>query len=794
MKINFSSITTRTVLSLTLSSIVFILFFSFVVKNIFSTAYTQQEQDKVALIATTITPQIALNLSYGFDEAVNEIASETLKNQNVLLLIVDDTITNKKRKYTNYKLNLDDYINRGELTEHTYLFDPITQKKIGKLTIVYSKATYDAYMYEFALWFIASIIFFILAILAISFFLYSSLKNLTYLDKSLKNFDPNNPKKLSLSYTNRDEVSSISKSANTMIENIISFLDRSKILTQELLLNQAHLKKAQRMAKVGSIEFDLTTKKMTLSDEYYRILSLKMNSLFSWKDFLNIISQDDYLRVKNSIMYAIKHGSHFDLKYSIILDNSKKLYIQTKGQVRKKKDGPIKIIAISMDITTDVENKKTIEKLAYFDALTGLANRTLLKDRMKKAIQVAKRKEHQLSVLFLDLDHFKLINDTLGHGVGDELLIYVSNILKMHIRESDTISRLGGDEFVVLLPSVQNTQDINTITEKILVALQSKHDIGTHQLYLTSSIGVAIYPQHGKDCDTLIRNADTAMYEAKNDGRNRFKIYSDTMGNYIDKQLNLEQDLIEAVKSDSQIEVYYQAKVDTVKKTIMGAEALVRWNHPSHGIVYPDDFIYLAESTGLMVELGNIITEQSIKTIKELNTLGFKDLKISINLSARQFQDINLVPFITSTLNKYNIDSKQVEFEITESISMSNMTNTLRILNELRDIGVSIAIDDFGTGHSSLAYLKKFPINTLKIDKSFVMGIVDDEEDRIIAQTIISMSHSLGMTTVAEGVETKEHGEMLKEMQCDTLQGYYYSKPINKEDFIKFLNEYKINN
>jgi len=790
MKINFKSITTKTVLILMFSSMVFILFFSFVVKNIFSTAYTQQENDKVTLIASTITPQIALNLSYSFDEAVKEIVFETLKNNSILLIEVKDDIEKKIQTYTNYQFKIPYYKRNGELIQDTLLLDPITHETIGKLTIVYSKSVYEVYMHEFTLWFIAGIIFFMFSIFLLSYFLYSSLKNLTYLDNSLKNFNPNNPKKLSLFYSNTDEVASISKSANTMIDNIILFLNKSKELTQELLLSQAHLKKAQRMAKVGSIEFDINTEELTLSDEYYRILRLKKTTPLTWRNFLKLISKNDIYRVKHTIFNAIKHGSSFELKYSILLPNSEELHIQTKGKVRKKKNSTIKITAISMDITEDVENKKTIEQLAYFDALTGLANRTLLKDRMKKAIQIAKRENHQLAIIFLDLDHFKLINDTLGHSVGDELLIYISNILKIQVRESDTVSRLGGDEFVILLPSMTNTKGITQIAEKIQIALQDKHDIGTHQLYLTSSIGVSIYPQHGKDCDTLIRSADTAMYEAKNNGRNRFKIYSNTMGNYIDKQLSLEQDLVEAVKSDSQIEVYYQAKIDTDSKMIMGAEALVRWNHPSRGLIYPDDFIYMAESTGLMVELGNKIIQQSIKTIKELNSLGFDNLKMSINLSARQFQDITLVPFIKDMLEKYSINPKQVEFEITESISMSNMTNTFRILSELRTLGVSIAIDDFGTGHSSLAYLKKFPIDTLKIDKSFVMDIVEDEEDRVIAQTIITMSHSLGMTTVAEGVETIQHVEMLKEMNCDTLQGYYYSKAINKKDFIKLLNTF----
>ncbi|MDA3908350.1 MAG: EAL domain-containing protein [Sulfurimonas sp.] len=447
-----------------------------------------------------------------------------------------------------------------------------------------------------------------------------------------------------------------------------------------------------------------------------------------------------------------------------------------------------------MDITNDIKNKKTIEKLAYYDSLTGLANRTLLRDRMNKAIQSAKREKTKLAIIFLDLDHFKLINDTLGHSVGDDLLIHIAEILKVHIRESDTLARLGGDEFVILLPSVKSNIDAQNVASKIQQTLQSKHDIGNHQLYITSSIGVSLYPNHGEDAEELIRNADTAMYEAKNSGRNNYKIYSKSMGNYIDQQMHLEKDLIQAVKNKTGIEVFYQPKIDSISSFISGAEALVRWRHPTNGMIFPDQFIHIAESTGLMIELGNIIIEESIFQVQEWNKLGLVGLKIAINLSARQFQGSNLVTFISSMLLNYQVSPSQVEFEITETLSMTNMTNTLRILTELKAIGVSIAIDDFGTGHSSLAYLKKFPVNTLKIDRSFVMDIIENDEDKTIVQTIISMAHSLGLNTVAEGVETLEHVELLQSMDCDQLQGYYFSKAIPKDEFTKFIQNYIPNN
>jgi len=793
MKINFNSITSKTLIHISIFSFAFIFFVTFVVRTLFTDSYMELEKDKVALISENIIDPISLNLSYGFDTAFSEIATKALKNRNVLLIEIVDFPNKVNYCFTEHNISLEQHITNDELINTDKLIDPATNITIGKLTIVYSNDSYEEYMNNFNVLFFWGVIGFALSLLLLTYLLYLSLRNLSILDDSLKSFNPKEPQKLQLKGENRDEVYSISQSANIMIENIIEHLDATKELNSELILSQNHLKDAQRMAKVGSFEYSLIEDSFTLSDEYYRILGVKLNTKFTWESFLSLISQEDYKRVKNILDEAIKTGSQFSINYMLSFTNKKEIYILTKGKVRKKTDGSIRIAAISMDVTKDVKNKQTIEKLAYFDALTGLANRTLLRDRMFKAVQNAKRNNEKIGIVFLDLDHFKLINDTLGHSVGDELLIYISEILKKQTRNSDTLARLGGDEFLVLLPSIKDVKDVENFALKIQKALEYKHDIGTHQLYITSSIGVAVYPDHGESCDELIRNADTAMYEAKNNGRNKHKTYSQTMGSYVDKQLNLEQDLTDAVKSQGQIEVYYQAKIDTNTKEILGAEALVRWNHPKNGLIYPDDFIYMAESTGLMVELGNIITQQAISMVKELNEFGFVG-KMAINLSARQFQDSSLVPFISDTLTKYDIDPSQVEFEITESISMSNMTNTLRILTELRELGVSIAIDDFGTGHSSLAYLKKFPINTLKIDKSFVMGIVEDEEDRVIAQTIISMAHSLGLRTVAEGVETKEHVEMLQNMECDILQGYYYSKPITKDAFKKFIIGYKINN
>jgi diguanylate cyclase (GGDEF)-like protein len=750
------------------------------------------EQEKISLIEKSIAPSIALNISYGFDESVDEIANKALENKNILLIRIQEEEGDVKT-FSKRNLSLDDYIKKQEFISKTTLLDPAISKKIAEMTIVYSHSSYNNYMDKLYKWLFWGVLGLFTAAALLIYLLFKALKRIHVLATSLNNFNPANPQRLNLDTSADDEISSIITSANVMVANLVKYLNNSKELNIKLSQNQVHLKDAQRIAKVGSWEYDVTEDKLSLSDEVYRILGMKKSINLSWLEFNSFISKKDEEYINSVFESAIKNGSYFDIKYSIDVTNEKSINIHTRGKVRKNTEGMVKITAVSMDITQDTKNKEMIEKLAYYDALTLLPNRTLLKDRIHKALQSASRQKTKVAILFLDLDHFKLINDTLGHGVGDKLLIYIARQLQKQIRESDTLARIGGDEFVILLPNVHAINDVQKIAGNLLDALHGQHDIDSHNLHITTSIGIAIYPDNSKNLDELITNADTAMYDAKQDGRNKYKIYAKTMGNHISTQMKIEQDLKTAVNNKNELEVYYQPKIDITKNIISGAEALLRWNHPQDGLIYPDNFICVAESTGIILELGRWVIEECVSQIKDWNQAGFAGLRLSINLSGRQFQDNELVPFIYSMIKKYNIDPTQLEFEVTETISMSNMEATLRILNELKSIGVSISIDDFGTGYSSLSYLKKFPINTLKIDRSFVIDMTTNEGDKIIVQTIISMAHSLGFITVAEGVETKEHRDLLRDLGCDQIQGYFYSKAINKDAFINFLLEYDAN-
>ncbi|MCF6340233.1 MAG: GGDEF domain-containing protein [Sulfurimonas sp.] len=307
-----------------------------------------------------------------------------------------------------------------------------------------------------------------------------------------------------------------------------------KNLSENISQKESHLKHAQRIAKIGSWEYDLITKKLTLSDEIYRILGIKQDVNIEYNDFLNFINDKDYEKVVTILDDAIKNGSSFNIQYMITINCNKNIHVQTKGKVRKKQRGLAKITAVTMDISSDVKNKQKIKQLAYYDSLTGLANRSLLKDRLSKSIQLASRNKNKLAIIFLDLDYFKLINDNYGHAVGDSLLIYFSNLLKKEVREADTVSRFGGDEFVILLPNIKNIKDAIHIAEKIQNKLQKKHIINSHELKITASMGISIFPNHSKNAEDLIKYADIAMYEAKKDGRNTFKEFSIKMSKYIE--------------------------------------------------------------------------------------------------------------------------------------------------------------------------------------------------------------------------------------------------------------------
>lgn len=428
-----------------------------------------------------------------------------------------------------------------------------------------------------------------------------------------------------------------------------------------------------------------------------------------------------------------------------------------------------------------------IQRLAHFDALTGLPNRLLLNDRCQHALSAAQRAQQSVALMFLDLDHFKNINDSLGHRVGDEVLIELATRLKAAVREQDTVSRLGGDEFILLLPDT-DAAGAARVADKLLQAALMPFQIEEHELTVTPSIGIALYPKDGADLDTLSKCADAAMYRAKEDGRNSYRFFTAEIQARSDRTLLLHNALRRALARD-QLEVHYQPQISMETGRTIGAEALLRWHHPELGDVSPAEFIPIAESSGLILPIGEWVIRTATAQLMAWISAGMTPITMAVNLSSAQFRHADLPRLVTSILEDVGLDPALLELELTESVAMTHPLGAIAVMDDLRQRGVRMAIDDFGTGYSSLSYLKRFQVFKIKIDQSFVRDITEDPDDKAIVGAIISMASSLGMQTIAEGVETEGQLEFLRARGCTEAQGYYFSRPLSAVAFGNYMRE-----
>jgi diguanylate cyclase (GGDEF)-like protein/PAS domain S-box-containing protein len=445
------------------------------------------------------------------------------------------------------------------------------------------------------------------------------------------------------------------------------------------------------------------------------------------------------------------------------------------------------IHGIARDITYSKNYERRIEYLANYDSLTGLPNRNLLDDRMRHAVIQADRLGLQIGVLYLDINRFKLINDSLGHDKGDMLLQIVANRLQENVREGDTVARLGSDEFVMVLENITMVEAVSTIANDLLNAIAAPIKIGSVDLAVSTSIGASVYPKDGEDNVTLLKNADLAMYQAKQEGAGTFRFYNSEMNARVLERLINENNLRSALEKEELV-LHYQPRVDVASRQIVGIEALVRWLHPERGLVSPLEFIPLAEEIGLIGELGEWVLKTACRQNRLWQDQGLTPVKVSVNLSAQQLSSTSMInQTIQNVLSETGMDARWLELEITESSLMQNIESTLNMLLEIRDSGVSISIDDFGTGYSSLSYLKRLPIDTLKIDKSFIRDIAIDREDAAIVTATIAMAHTMRLKVVAEGVTSKEQIRFLESHRCDQVQGYLLSYPLPADELGNFL-------
>ena len=443
-----------------------------------------------------------------------------------------------------------------------------------------------------------------------------------------------------------------------------------------------------------------------------------------------------------------------------------------------------RFVVLSRDITENKQAEEKIRQLAHFDPLTQLPNRALLAARCEQALSVAQRHTTSLAIMFLDLDHFKNINDALGHGVGDDLLVALAVRLNAAVREQDTVSRLGGDEFVLVLLDTDMAGAARVADKLIRAALLPFH-LGPHELTVTPSIGIAMYPNDGTDFDTLCRCADVAMYRAKQDGRNCYRFHTAAMQAKSDRALILENALRRALER-GQLSLHYQPQMTVATGHIMGAEALLRWNHPELGAVSPAEFIPVAESTGLILSIGEWVLRSAVQQLAAWIAQGLPPITLAVNLSSVQFRHTDLPELVTSILQEARLPAHLLELELTEGVAMSDPMGAIAVMDQLHERGVRMSIDDFGTGYSSLSYLKKFRVYKLKIDQSFVRDITEDPDDKAIVGAIISMASSLGMQTIAEGVETAGQLAFLQASACMEVQGYFFCRPLPPPQFLTF--------
>jgi diguanylate cyclase (GGDEF)-like protein/PAS domain S-box-containing protein len=518
------------------------------------------------------------------------------------------------------------------------------------------------------------------------------------------------------------------------------------------------------------------------------IFGCTVDEMLALESVMELVTEEDRHIVADNIRKRIE-GEVQTVRYSFraLRKDGEEIELEVHGAGTEFQGQPA-VIGTLLDITDRKRAEAQIVYHAYHDPLTELPNRMLFMERLRLQLAQARRQRRRLSIIYCDLDHFKFVNDTLGHSVGDEFLQTVATRLKGLVREMDTVARVGGDEFVILIPDVSRAEDISIICQKLLASVAQPLQVEGRALQITASIGVASYPNDGEDAESLLRNADTAMYRAKEVGRNNFQFCTPELTSRAVERLNVQDGLRLALDRDELV-LHYQPVVSLTSGRIVGLEALVRWQHAEKGLIMPGAFISVAEETGLILPLGEWVLHSASKQLKQWQKGGLPDLRMAVNVSARQFRERGLVTTIQQALSAADLNPHYLEIEITESIAMESAEVVVANLEALRSMSIGISIDDFGTGYSSLTYLKRYPINCLKIDRSFVTDVATNPADAGIVRAVVEMAHGMKLNVIAEGVETKDQFSYLQQYGCDEMQGYWFSRPLPVEAIDKLLAE-----
>jgi diguanylate cyclase (GGDEF)-like protein/PAS domain S-box-containing protein len=598
----------------------------------------------------------------------------------------------------------------------------------------------------------------------------------------------------------------VARNFHTHVVNTMRLVVEQESLQQAILTGTEQLKKTERALHTTELRFgqvmessldgfwdwDIQNETIYFSPRFKQQLGFSdhelPNELASWESRLH---PDDKEQVLSRVHAYLKNPwgyweEEFRLRHK---DGSYKWILARAVPTLDGDKQPIRLTGVHIDITERKKSERKIKYLAYHDWLTKLPNRILFNDRLEHALTQAKRTKKKVFVLFVDLDQFKHVNDSLGHPVGDKVLRQVASRLVGQTRKSDTLARLSGDEFALLVENTVESEDIIVLTEKLLACLRLPFVEEGHSFSLGASIGISAFPGDGDDAATLLKNADAAMYRAKSSGRNRFHFYSEDLTNAAFKHIKLEHGLRQALL-ENQFLVYYQPKLCLQSGRVLGAEALLRWKHPEEGFISPQDFIPVAEESGLIMEIGEWVLRQACEQAVSWERQGLAFEHIAVNVSGVQVQHEAFVDSVKGNLESSGLQPRRLELELTENFLMKDVEASASLLADLRQLGISIAVDDFGTGYSSLAYLTRFPVNKLKIDRSFIANVLSDEQNKKIAHAIINLGHSLNMKVVAEGIEFGQQLDLLKDKGCDEGQGYLIAKPLPNDEFVDFLKHY----
>jgi diguanylate cyclase (GGDEF)-like protein len=563
-----------------------------------------------------------------------------------------------------------------------------------------------------------------------------------------------------------------------------------------------HLKQAQRIARVGSWEWERKTNRVICSEEVFRLLHVDRKVFHpTTTSLLDLIHADDRRAFKRWII-RLSHGAEphgIDLRMHT--PDGAIVHLHVLGEAfRRLDERTVGVLGTIQDATERTHAIQQIHRLAYYDVLTELPNRSRFHEKLAETLDMARRTGKSFAIMFLDLDQFKRINDTLGHAVGDDLLRIVAQRLTRVLRVEDPakargkgverdVCRQGGDEFIVLLNGVATEEQASRAANRVIETLAQAITIGSSEVFVSASIGIVIFPRDGEDLDSLLKNADVAMYHAKAEGRNRYSFYHDSMRQATAERLSLEHDLRRAIEGE-QFELHYQPQIDVLTNRITGMEALIRWNHPTLGMLWPQHFIRVAEEAGLIMAIWEWVFVSALIQHNAWRQEGLPPMTISVNLSSIQFTDAGLAARVKEIATVVGVPMQHIELELTESALVQDFERAQVTLQQLRSLGIRVAIDDFGTGYSSLSYLRKLPLDKLKLDHTFTADAVESEEGAAIARAIIAMAYSLHLNVVAEGVETQQQIDTLSEMGCTTMQGYLLSRPLSVEAMSQLLHRH----